>query len=165
MVEIFEALPKQFSIIQKLAHEIWPPTFEKILSAPQISYMLEMMYSLPNLEKQHQKGHHFILLKEDELYLGFASYELNYEQSAKTKIHKIYVLPQKQGKGLGKTLLDFIAQIALENQNDTLTLNVNRFNGAVNFYERIGFKKTATEDIDIGNGFLMEDFVMEKPLR
>ena len=45
-----------------------------------------------------------------------------------------------------------------------LTLNVNRFNKAIDFYLKNGFKIIKEENIEIGNGFLMEDYVMEKIL-
>lgn len=164
MIEIKPAKPDQFLVIQNLAHKIWPNTFKEILSQHQIDYMLELMYSLPNLQKQYKNGHRFLLLTLDSNPVGFASYESNFKSLGKTKIHKIYVMPELQGKGLGKKMLDYITQLAKNNGDRTLTLNVNRFNKALKFYERIGFTKITSEDIDIGNGFLMEDFVLDKSI-
>ena len=163
MIEISIAREKDYPTIQAIAHETWYPTFGEILSKEQIAYMLEMMYSIQSIAEQvAQKGHVFLLAKEGETRLGYASYELNYKGTNKTKIHKIYILPSTQGKGVGKKLFEEIEKIAQENGNNTLSLNVNRQNKAIDFYEKIGFKKIGTEDIDIGNGFLMEDFIMEK---
>ncbi|MEI9808163.1 MAG: hypothetical protein WDO16_09960 [Bacteroidota bacterium] len=39
---------------------------------------------------------------------------------------------------------------------------MNRSNNAKLFYEKIGFIVIREEDIDIGNGYLMNDYVMEK---
>ena len=108
--------------------------------------------------------HTFLLAKEEEETLGFCSYELNCEDSNKVKIHKIYILPDTQGKGLGKLLIQKIQDLAQKNNSDALSLNVNRFNVAKSFYEKIGFKIVAEEDIEIGEGWLMEDYVMEKSL-
>jgi ribosomal protein S18 acetylase RimI-like enzyme len=125
--------------------------------------MLEWMYSIPSLSRQIlEKNHVFLLAKIQEEYLGYASYELNYKNSKGTKIHKIYILPAAQGKGVGKALMEKIIDIATQASNHILSLNVNRNNPAVNFYQKIGFQVVGKEDIDIGNGFLMEDFVMEK---
>lgn len=163
MIKISVAEEKDYSTIQQIAHQTWYPTFEKILSKEQIAYMLEMMYSLKAIEEQiKQKEHIFLLAKDEQSYLGYASYETNYQESDKTKIHKIYVLPAAQGKGVGKILMDSIEKIAKEKGNKILALNVNRYNPAINFYEKIGFKIVKQEDIDIGRGFLMQDFVMEK---
>ncbi len=163
MIKIDVAEKKDYLTIQQIAHQTWYPTFEKILSKEQIAYMLDMMYSLKAIEEQvEHKGHIFLLAKEEENCVGYASYETNYQGTYKTKIHKIYVLPSAQGKGIGKILMDSIEKIAKEKGNQQLSLNVNRHNPAINFYEKIGFKKIRQEDIDIGKGFLMQDFIMEK---
>jgi ribosomal protein S18 acetylase RimI-like enzyme len=78
-----------------------------------------------------------------------------------TKIHKRYVLPTAQGTGVGKKLIEYISTIALQNRNQILSLNVFRKNPAIEFYERIGFKKVKEINIDVGNGFTMNDYVME----
>ncbi len=123
-----------------------------------------MMYSKNAYTEQIAvNGHHYIMVKEGEEYLGFASYELNYHYET-TKIHKIYVLPDTQGKGIGRLMLTKIADIAKRNGNTVLSLNVNRYNKAVGFYEKTGFIKAGTEDINIGNGYLMEDYIMEMKL-
>lgn len=165
MIEIQTATLEDFPIIQNIAHQTWPHTFSAILSADQIEYMLTMMYSLPALQQQVlEKKHVFLLAKEGELHLGYCSYELNYQFTSKVKIHKIYVLPASQGKGVGKKLLNVVADIAMRTDNNGLSLNVNRDNTAVDFYQRQGFSITGQEDIDIGNGFLMEDYIMEMNL-
>ncbi len=156
---------EHFKAIQQIAHTTWPVTFGAILSPTQIQYMLEMMYSSEALEAQViNKGHIFILAKAEEQYLGFVSFEHSYQGSNKTKIHKIYILPDTQGKGIGKRLLDEVTLLAKNTQNTVLILNVNRDNSAIVFYEKMGFQKTAEEDIDIGNGFFMNDAVMEKEI-
>lgn len=96
--------------------------------------------------------------------MGYISYEFNYKGKSWTKIHKIYVLTTTQGKGVGRILIDKVAEMARENNNTELSLNVNRFNRAVGFYKKIGFEIMGSEDIDIGNGFLMEDYILNKQL-
>lgn len=162
MSTIREANSSDLMMIQKLAYKIWPTTYGEILSEEQLKFMLEKFYAIDYLENQMRNGQHFILIEEENSTLGFASYELNYENSNKTKIHKIYVLPEIQGKGLGKKLINFIIKKALENNNSDVLLNVNRFNKAIGFYENIGFKISETVDIEIGNGYLMEDYIMRK---
>ena len=80
------------------------------------------------------------------------------------KIHKLYVLPDIQGLGVGRKFLVLAEKIAREKGLNEITLNVNRFNKAVGFYQRMGFKIEKEEDIEIGNGYLMEDYVMTLPL-
>ena len=165
MIQISEATKDHFPTIQSIAHRTWPATFGKILSRAQITYMLEMMYSLSSLTEHVEiKNHVFLLAKEGEEALGFASYELNCLQQSKTKIHKIYILPTSQGLGIGKLMINRILEIAKSNGNEKLSLNVNRNNKAVEVYKKWGFEIVKEEDIDIGNGFFMNDYVMEKSL-
>ena len=85
MLKINVASETDLSEIKRIAYETWPLTFGEILSPQQIEYMLEWMYSLPSLTEQIQeKGHVFILIKEEGESLGYVSYELNYKGIAKT---------------------------------------------------------------------------------
>ncbi len=164
-MEIIKATIKDIPYIQAVADEVWPKTFAEILSPGQIRYMMEMMYSTDSLTAQlTQLGHHYLLVKDGNEYLGYLSYEFNYKGKNWTKIHKIYVLTTTQGKGVGRILIDKVAEIAKENGNAELSLNVNRFNKAIGFYQKMGFEIIGSEDIDIGNGFLMEDYILNKKL-
>ena len=122
------------------------------------------MYSIEMLASQISNGHQFYILTENERDLGFIGIELNYLFDGKTKIHKIYVLPEFQGKGIGEKLIEKAIDISKRNKINVVLLNVNRFNKAIDFYIKKGFKIIKEENIDIGNGFLMEDYVMEKVL-
>lgn len=151
-----------FKLIQKIAHQTWPSTYGSILSPEQIAFMLEKFYSLEALQDQAtQKKHQFILASAEETPLGFASFEFSPETHL-TKIHKIYLLPQSQGLGIGKNLINYISEQAKNNGQKGILLNVNRFNPALHFYKKIGFEVVREENIEIGNGYLMEDYVMEK---
>lgn len=163
MIDIIQASQDQLSKVQKIAHQTWPVTFSNILTPEQIQFMLHWMYDLKALEQQvNEKGHVFLLAKEEDEFLGFAAYEVHCQGQAKTKIHKIYILPGTQGKGIGKKLISHIKDIAFMNGDKYLYLNVNRFNeNAISFYKHIGFYEAYREVIDIGNGFIMDDIVME----
>jgi len=155
---------QEVPLIRQLALKIWPHTFKDILSLDQVNYMLDLMYKEKTLFQQIEKGHQFFVLEENNEAIGFVGIELNYPEENKLRIHKIYLLPEKQGLGLGKVMINFLIQKGKELNCVSLHLNVNRFNNAVEFYKRIGFEIIAEEDIDIGNGYLMEDFVMEYKL-
>jgi diamine N-acetyltransferase len=149
--------------VERLAHEIWPGTYGQILSSEQLSYMLQLIYSQPSLQQQMlQQAHHFLIAEIDGQPVGFADYSL-YEPGV-YKLHKIYVHANTQGKGVGKALIDHIIGKLLPQKVHILRLNVNRYNKARLFYEKLGFTITGEEDIDIGNGFFMIDYVMEKRL-
>lgn len=129
MINIFDAVAEQYPVINSLAHRIWPHAFGKILSKDQIAYMLDWMYSIEAITEQIEKrGHHFILAKINDEYIGYTSYENNYNNSNDTKLHKIYVLPEFQRMGTGSILTKEVAKRAAEAGNKNLLLNVNRNN-------------------------------------
>ncbi len=165
MITIHDATPADFETIKNLAYSIWPDTYGAILSKTQLDYMLAKFYSAEMLnENYNSKNHRFLLAKEGNQNLGFASYEHNYNLKQVTRIHKIYVLPQTQGKGIGKILMDKIEDLAKSNDSQRLSLNVNRSNNALIFYQKVGFAIVGEEDIELEHGYLMEDYIMEKPL-
>ncbi|WP_298152611.1 GNAT family N-acetyltransferase [Flavobacterium sp.] len=165
MIHITKAQANEFNIIQYIVNETWPVAYGRILSKAQLDYMIALFYSLEMLNENVKNGHHFYFAKEDDTVLGFLGIEHNYKGNPVTRIHKIYMLPESQGKGIGKLLIDKAAQLAEENQSEKLSLNVNRFNPAKGFYEKLGFENVGSEDVAIGNGYLMEDYMMEKKIR
>lgn len=165
MISISEAGLGDIKTIQKITNITWPITYGEILSQTQLDYMLGLFYSHEALAKQiENKEQLFYLILDSEAVIGFIGIEHQYKKEAITKIHKIYLLPETQGKGYGKKVFDFIEELALENNSKQLLLNVNRFNTALNFYKKLGFEIKETVDIEIGNGYLMEDYVMGKTL-
>ena len=152
---------EQLSIVIDLTKKIWPVAYGEILSKAQLDYMINKFYNETALRELIQKGHVFYLAQdENEKYVGFLSYELNCEPN-KTKIHKIYVLPETQGTGLGRQFFELVKEKAIENQQNAIFLNVNKYNNAIHFYTKLGFTKVKDEVIDIGNGYVMDDYVME----
>ena len=160
-MNLIKANSKHIPIIIDLTKKIWPVAYGEILSKAQLDYMIDKFYNEPALRELIQKGHVFYLAQDDnDNYVGFVSYEINSEPN-KTKIHKIYVLPETQGTGLGRQFFELVKEQALENNQNAIFLNVNQYNKAINFYAKLGFSKVKDEVIDIGNGFVMDDYVME----
>ncbi|EOZ99104.1 putative acetyltransferase [Indibacter alkaliphilus LW1] len=124
--------------------------------------MMDWMYSLESLKNQvEDKNHVFLLGEENQRPVGYCSYQLDAKEK-KTKIHKIYLLQETQGKGYGLKLIEEVKSIAKQNGQNHIFLNVNRHNHkAISFYLKIGFYEAYREVIDIGNGFVMDDIVME----
>ncbi len=164
MLSIKKAGFKDLPLIQKLAQEIWPSTYRDILTPDQLAYMLDKIYSLPSLQHQFAILKHIsILVYEDDKAVGFASYSAN-ENSSAYRLHKIYVLPQQQGSGTGKFILNQIINAIRATGATSLELNVNRHNKAKSFYEKFGFKVMKETDIDIGHGYYMNDYIMKLEL-
>jgi ribosomal protein S18 acetylase RimI-like enzyme len=165
MITIVTATTNDYKIIRDIAHQTWPIAYGEILPKAQLDYMLGAFYNDEALnDSVVNKGNNFVLAKEGEETLGFASYEHNYNQKPQTKIHKIYVLTETQGKGIGKKLIDFVENMAKENNSTALSLNVNRFNKALHFYQKLGFEIVGEVDIELDHGYLMEDYILEKKI-
>ena len=124
--------------------------------------MLNLFYSPASLRKQMvEEQHQFLIVEQDEEEaIGFASWSPAAEPGV-YKLHKLYVLPGQQGKGLGRALLQYIFEAIKPEGATTLRLNVNRYNKARQFYEKMGFSVVKEEDVAIGNNYFMNDYVME----
>ena len=153
---------EQLNVVIDLTKKIWPVAYGEILSKAQLDFMINKFYNKTALRELIQKGHVFYLAQDDnDNYVGFVSYEINSEPN-KTKIHKIYVLPETQGTGLGRQFFELVKEKAIENHQNAIFLNVNKYNNAIHFYTKLGFTKVKDEVIDIGNGYVMDDYLMEK---
>lgn len=163
MFEIRTAGAGDIQLIRELTFRIWPETYASILSQEQIDFMLEIMYSEKSLTKQmKEEGCYFIIVYDNKEPVGFASFSETAPQ--KWKLHKIYILTNQQGKGTGRFVIDYILHEIKKQGAESLQLQVNRYNKAKDFYEKLGFRIIETADFDIGNGFFMNDFVMEKKI-
>lgn len=162
MIDISSAQPNELNVIQEIARKTWPVAYADILSSAQLEFMLDKFYSLEALNANLDAGHQFLLARLNSVAVGFAGIEFSSKQIGNTHLHKIYVLPEMQGKHLGEQLIETVERLALENSQNSISLNVNRNNRAITFYEKLGFNIAETVDIEIGNGYLMEDYVMRK---
>ena len=160
MLSVQKATSVDIPLIRELTFEIWPQTYSSIISKEQIDYMLEQMYNPAALQKQiDEDGCTFIIVYDDKVPVAFASY--NETEPQLWKLNKIYILPSQQGKGTGKFIISYIVAEIKARHAKALQLQVNRKNKAKDFYEKLGFKIIKTADFDIGNGYFMNDYVME----
>jgi ribosomal protein S18 acetylase RimI-like enzyme len=165
MVRILNATANDIPTIQKIAEETWWPTYSPILSDTQLRYMLDAIYSTSALEKVMANGSQtFILLDDGKEVQAFASFGPKDDKNQLFKLHKLYVLPHTHGKGYGRLLIDEVKKRLLKNDIHTLDLNVNRYNPARSFYEKIGFKVIGEEDVPVGP-YWMNDYIMRLELR
>jgi GNAT superfamily N-acetyltransferase len=147
-----------------LAYRIWHAHYPGIITPEQIDYMLERGYSSQVIrdEIDHQ-GVIWLTIKSGDVMVGFAS--LGPYAPGTMKLHKLYLLPECHGAGLGARALAEVERIARDNAATSLVLNVNRHNSkAIRAYERAGWHRAETVVVDIGNGFIMDDYVMSKQL-
>ncbi len=160
-LSIRNALIDDISLIRELTFKVWPQTYSSIISKEQIDYMMEMMYSETSMIKQFKEGCQYVIVYENNDAIGFASYIK--KGNSVYHLDKLYILQNQQGKGTGKFVIDHIVEQIKTAGGSALQLRVNRNNiSARNFYEKKEFKVIEEADFEIGNGYFMNDYVMEK---
>ena len=152
----------ELHLVRQVADEVWPLTFREILSPEQIVYMMEMMYAPEVMEREYSEGIRFHGVFDGEKAVGYFIWGACKEVHGAAKLHKCYLLTEYQGKGIGTRMLKEVKQLAAQAGFSILRLNVNRHNEkAMKAYFRNGFTCVEMVDNPIGNGFYMNDFVME----
>ncbi len=153
----------ELSLVRQVADVVWPVTFRPILSEQQIVYMMQMMYAPEVMERECDQGIKFYGLFAGEKPIGYFTWGHYAPETA--KLHKCYLLTEYQGRGLGSLMLKEALKEARAAGYSRLRLNVNRNNTkAIRSYCRNGFKTVETVDNPIGNGFFMNDYIMEAEL-
>ncbi|UKJ07604.1 GNAT family N-acetyltransferase [Solitalea lacus] len=147
--------------IISIADRTWKQTYRGIISDAQIEFMYSNNYTAEAIANQINDGHIYALAFEGDIALGFASYSQPAQDIV--RIHKLYVLPDTQGKGVGRFLIDSVSEQAKTLGASILELNVNRYNKAKVFYEKIGFEISQEVDIPYGD-FVLNDYVMRRPI-
>jgi N-acetylglutamate synthase-like GNAT family acetyltransferase len=164
MYTIRKATVNDVDTILQIADTTWWATYGPILEREQIEFMLTEIYSAEKIATQvAQDLQTYLLLEEEGTPVAFAAYSTRDENPDIYKLHKLYCLPQTQGKGYGKILINEVAIKTSEAGINILELNVNRYNQAKSFYEKMGFAVAYEEDIAIGP-YWMNDYVMRKEL-
>jgi GNAT superfamily N-acetyltransferase len=164
-LQIVPATEAHLPAISERAGAIWRACYPGIISTEQIDYMLARMYSLDRLREEiRSQGIHYDCLFDGSELAGFASYGPT-EQPGVFKLHKLYLVVDRHGQGLGSRLLKHCECETRKLGARRLILNVNKRNAkAIAAYERNGFTMVESVVADIGSGFVMDDYVMGKEL-
>lgn len=164
MVEIKNATADDAPMLRLLAEKIWWPTYLEILGGEQIRFMLDMLYAEDKLRLQIKNGEQtFLILFETNVPVAFAAFSADVKNRQLATLEKIYCLPETQGKGYGKLLINTVETKARAAGKSILQLYVHRANKAKNFYEKMGFKVVKEVDRPLGK-YLLTDFIMQKEL-
>jgi len=153
---------EEIESVALLAKQIWQQHFTPIIGSEQVAYMLENFQSAAAIQQQILDGAVYFAVEENQQYLGYMVLIGNADQE-KIMLSKLYVKHDVRGKGLGKALLDYAENLAIRSKKPLLWLTVNRFNDdTIAWYTRQNFIITDKLKKDIGNGFFMDDFIMQK---
>ncbi len=155
----------QIEEVATLATEIWHEHFISILSLEQIDYMVEKFQSVSAmLNQMKNQGYQYYMMMLNGNLIGYCGIKEEKEEK-NLFLSKLYLHKKYRGHGYASLAFQFMIDLCKENGYQKIWLTVNRFNdNTIKVYEKKGFIKVRTQVVDIGNGFVMDDYIMEKPI-
>ena len=163
MTDIRPLAPDEVEAVSALARVVWQATYPALISQAQIEFMLADRYAAERIRAQLGDSRHaWWGAHAGEALAGFAHAS---SDDTGCKLDKLYVHPSSQRHGIGSALLATVQDWARAQHARRLWLQVNRGNApAIAAYRKQGFRVVESRVFDIGNGFVMDDHVMEKTL-
>ena len=150
----------QIEIIADLAKKIWNEHFIPIIGKAQVDYMLEKFQSKKVIAEQIEKGFLYYLIKHNNHYIGYIGVLAKENQLF---LSKLYIASAERGKGHGRKAIEFLEKLAIEKALSKISLTVNKHNlVTIKTYKKLGFENCGSIVQDIGNNFVMDDYIMEK---
>jgi len=156
-ITLKEATAADIESIQRLAKSIWNAHYPGIITQEQIDYMLNKMYSTNAIQEQLNAGQQFYLVQLQAAAIGFVSISITKDKVA--LLHKFYLAATAQRKGIGEKTFAHLTRLLPDVNQMELTVNRQNYK-SINFYFKLGFSIKEVADFDIGNGYVMNDFVM-----
>lgn len=145
--------------LSTIADEIWHEHFTPIIGKAQVDYMLEKFLSPSALAEQIQNGYEYFLFSYDYTFAGFSGIR---EDNDSLFLSKLYVHQDFRGNGISSYILQKYIELCKMRHLNKIWLTCNRFNkNTLAIYEHLGFQKTREQVSDIGNGFVMDDYILE----
>jgi len=151
------------TLIAKLAHEIWYEYYVSLIGRAQVDYMVAKFQSVAAMKAQIQDRYEYYVVRMDERAIGYLAVQPRPNENH-LFVSKFYLLSSARGSGMGRACMMFIEDLARQHSLARLSLTVNKHNPAKKAYEKLGFIVAESIVIDIGGGFVMDDYRMEKAL-
>ena len=161
MIEIKAATAKDAKLIEKIAAPIWRQHYQPIIGLEQVEYMLNKFQSEAAISEQIAGNANYFIVYNNNQPAGYFSL---IEKESSLFISKFYLDLNSRGQGIAHQMLSKINQIAFDTGIHQLELTVNKFNPAYQAYLKLGFKNIRSVQVDIGEGYIMDDYVMIKTL-
>jgi GNAT superfamily N-acetyltransferase len=155
---------KDIELVSELAYEIWNEHYPPIIGQAQVDYMLSELQSPQAIAKQIQDGALYLLIFKGQEALGYLGIELK-RPPREVWLSKIYIRRDLRGQGFGRLALEQVQDLAKNWGAKRICLQVNKGNTAsIQTYYRLGFVKSNQLRQDIGQGFVMDDYLLIKDL-
>lgn len=157
--------PDKFESVAGLARRIWPTAFAGMISGAQCDYMLTQRYRPEAMALAIAQGTQYeLFVTENAGEVGYGAQGPS-GTAGEWKLGQVYLLPEFQGQGIARRYIEHVCATARKAGCDALMLTVNKGNARARaVYEHQGFHIRESATFDIGHGFVMDDFVMVKPL-
>ena len=155
---------KQITQLVDLAKDIWEEHYIPIIGEKQVEYMLENFQSTRVVKEQISQGYNYYSIFHNEKIGGYMATKTD-EKKKSIMISKLYVDKSSRKLGLGLKMLNFVQNKGTNENLEKLWLTVNKYNtNSIDWYLKMDFINTKSVVQDIGNGFVMDDYVLEKVL-
>jgi RimJ/RimL family protein N-acetyltransferase len=153
----------ELRILEELAETIWREHYTPIIGSKQVDYMLDKFQSAAAMRQQiDQQGYHYFAIYSADQMIGYFAVQ---PREAVLFLSKLYLKAEQRGRGLAKQALNFIEQFARRYNLSKIELTVNKYNRqAIAAYQQLGFQIMQEAVFDIGAGFIMDDYVMQRRL-
>jgi len=153
---------KQIEIVCQLAADIWMEHYEPIIGQEQVHYMIEKFQSPEPVQNQINNGYQYFFLRLKDENAGYMAFN---QEDGKMFLSKMYVAKPYRKQGIAGAAFAFAEGECRINGLGSIWLTVNKHNShSIAAYERLGFVTIREQVADIGNGYVMDDFVMEKAI-
>ncbi|OHX66163.1 GNAT family N-acetyltransferase [Flammeovirga pacifica] len=154
---------QDFLIVDQLANKIWNEHYTPIIGKAQVDYMLKKFQNFDVMKSQVEKGYHYFLIESDNKAIGYIGFT---EEEGALFLSKLYLLTTERGRGQGQKSLKFIFDFAKDYQLKGVKLTVNKYNEiAIKAYKRYGFEVIDEVVADIGQGYVMDDYIFYKSIQ
>ena len=164
MIDIIKVEKNDIKELAALAKEIWFEYWHSIMTLGQIYYMVNKFQSEIALNDQIEHGNYsYYFITEDGKKIGYFGIE---PQEDNLFLSKFYIAKDYRYKGIGRMVFEIIKNIAKEHNLNKIHLTVNKHNiKTKEIYEKWGFRSLHPLITNIGNGYEMDDYLMEYEIK
>lgn len=148
--------------VVEVAKSIWEEHYTPIIGEQQVYYMLETFQSTTAITKQIENGYQYYLINKDSNVVGYMAINIDKEEMF---LSKLYLKKECRGQGLSKEALQFLNEKCLNENVTSIYLTCNKYNSnTLQAYQHLGFKVVDEAVSDIGNGYVMDDYILRKEI-
>lgn len=151
--------------VSAMAEDIWHEHYDKLIGCEQVDYMLEKFLSPDALCEQINNGYEYFLISHEYTFAGFAGVLENKDEKS-LFLSKLYIHEESRGKHISTEMLKKFVELCKLRNLEKIRLTCNKQNThSIEVYKHFGFEIVREECTDIGNGYVMDDYIMEMKIK